>query len=331
MKKIFIALSVFFLLALCAGCNKKTSSETKPIIMCSTFPVYDWTRNILGDSDSFELKLLNSKGTDMHSFQPTVKDLAFLSSSKILFYIGGESEAWIQDALAEKKNKNQQSYSMLKLLGEAAKFESKEGILEGKEPLTVEEQSRSYTSGSEAGGKECKTETEYDEHVWLSLKNAEKLCAAICDILSLSDSDNTISYKKNFEDYRKKLVSLDIEFNFSCYGKTVLVADRFPFRYLFDDYNINYFAAFPGCSAETEASFQTVINLSNVLNEYNLRTVYVLENSGTKMAHQIIQTSGFPAEVQVLDSIQNISSENIANGETYLNLMEKNLKVLKDN
>ena len=318
---------MFLFLLPFSSCSKKNLESSKPVVLCTTFSVYDWCRNILAGTENFELQLLNSKGSDMHSFQPSVQDMARLSSADFLFYIGGESEKWIEDVVAEKKNKNQFLISLLELLGEDRKLESSEGIMEKEEPLTEAEQSRSYAPSSEESEK-----PEYDEHVWLSLKNAVSYCIIFCGIFSEADRENSATYFENFTVYGKQIDTLYCKFRDAFNENTILLfADRFPFRYFTDDYKVKYYAAFPGCSAETEASFSTVINLADIVRENKLDTVYVLENSKGKMAERIIDTAGTDTCVKVLDSIQSVSLSDIDSGKTYLSIMQKNFETIFGN
>ncbi|MCQ2572495.1 MAG: metal ABC transporter substrate-binding protein [Treponema sp.] len=309
-RKIFAVIAAAFLIFALSGCNRKNGGNKKPVVLCSTFPLYDWARNILNGSDFFDLQLLNTKGTDMHSFQPSVSDMARISSADFLFYVGGESEEWIKDALSERKNQNQISLSFIDCLGQELMFESSEGIL-GE----VEEEEEIPA---------------YDEHIWLSLKKADKCAAFMAITFSASDEENAELYAKNYSAYNGELLKLDDEFK-SVFGNesVLLFADRFPFLYFADDYNLTTYAAFPGCSAETEASFRTVIGLADKVKENNLQTIFVLENSSSKMADQIIKTAGTETKIKVLNSLQGISMNDIKNGATYIGLMEENLEVLR--
>ena len=177
-------------------------------------------------------------------------------------------------------------------------------------------------------------EDEYDEHIWLSLKNAETASSAICDALCEADPDNSELYKANLETYLKKLSSLDEKYTESISkmkNKTLIFGDRFPFRYLVDDYGLEYFAAFKGCSSETDASFKTITYLAGKLDELDASSVLVLEGSNRRIAEAIIQnTKGRNQKILTLDSMQSVSAEDIKNGATYLGIMEDDLKVIEE-
>lgn len=299
----------------CNKSKKNSSASSKKIsIVCTMFPQYDWCRKILGTGNSnpnvssgdFELTLLMNKGADLHNYQPTVSDLVKIQSADILIYVGGESDDWIRDALKSAK-KEINAVSLIETLGEKAKFEE-------------------MASSFFVPDDEKDDEIEYDEHVWLSVRNAEffvrKICSVICDIAGNKDF-----YWTNAENYIEELRKLDRDFS-SVSESVILVADRFPFRYLVDDYDIKYFAAFPGCSAESEASFQTIVFLAEKVKEYNLPVVYTLENSDEKIAKSVIQTSGVDAKIKRLNSLQSITEKDIANGASYISLMLSNLYAL---
>nr|MCR5641338.1 metal ABC transporter substrate-binding protein [Lachnospiraceae bacterium] len=173
-------------------------------------------------------------------------------------------------------------------------------------------------------------EVEYDEHVWLSLKSATTLVRAINDAMCQVDADNADTYKANATAYTEKLAALDAEYA-ACVKDakydTVLFGDRFPFRYLIDDYNLNYYAAFVGCSAETEASFETIAFLSEKVDELDLPAILVIETSDQKIAKTIQSNlTSAKADILVMDSIQ---STKLGETSSYLDIMTQNLEVLK--
>ena len=332
MKKFKRVFAVFFCLLLAAGilggCGKAASSaasvpsasqsDEKPLkIVTTIFPEYDWVREILGDkADNAELTMLLDNGVDLHSYQPTADDIIKISDCDLFIYVGGESDGWVEDALKEATNKDMQVINLLDVLGEQVKEEE---VVEGME--------------AEEEEAEDEDEPEYDEHVWLSLKNAETLCNAITDALETIDPANKDAYAANAAAYLEKLAALDGEYQTvvdNAARKTVLFGDRFPFRYLVDDYGLNYYAAFVGCSAETEASFETVSFLSGKVDELGLPCVLTIEGAQHKIAETIVQnTAEKNQSILTLDSMQSTTSTDVANGTTYLSVMESNLDVLK--
>ena len=333
MKKLKRIFAVFFCLLLAAGilggCGKAASSSApapsalqsgnKPLkIVTTIFPEYDWVREILGDkADRAEVTMLLDNGVDLHSYQPTADDIIKISDCDLFLYVGGESDGWVEDALKEATNQNMKVINLLDVLGEQVKEEE---VVEGMEGEEEEE------ADEEEG-------PEYDEHVWLSVKNAGTLCNAITDALEEIDPANKDAYATNAASYLEKLAALDGEYQTvvdNAARKTVLFGDRFPFRYLVDDYGLSYYAAFAGCSAETEASFETISFIAGKVDELRLPCVLTIEGAQHKIAETIVQnTAEKNQSILTLDSMQSTTSTDVANGTTYLSVMESNLDVLK--
>ena len=298
-----------------AKAKKSDKTNNKLKVVATIFPEYDWTREILGDKASnVELTLLLANGVDLHSYQPSIQDIAKVSTADIFIYVGGESDAWVKDALKNAKNKNMKVINLLETLGDKVKAE------EVKEGMQAEE--------------EDEEEVEYDEHVWLSLKNAKILSAEIASALCEKDPANASAYKANLAVYTDRLDTLDAKYAATVKAgskNTILFGDRFPFRYLTDDYGLDYYAAFVGCSAETEASFETVIFLSKKIDELGLNSVLKIESGDGKIATTIIQnTKKKKAKILTMDSIQSTTAKQAAAGTTYLKIMEDNLSVLTE-
>ncbi len=303
-----------------SNATDNSTQDTTFSIVCTIFPEYDWARQIMGDlADNAELTLLIGTGVDLHSFQPTVDDILTISTCDIFIYVGGESDEWAEDALEEATNENMVVINLLEVLGDGAKEEE---VVEGMEAEEEEEED-----------DEDEEEIEYDEHVWLSLKNAQIFCDAIAEALALVDADNSAIYEANNEAYKSELNSLDEEYATACAAadkSTILFGDRFPFRYLVDDYSLSYYAAFVGCSAETEASFETIVFLAQKVDELGLSVVLTIENSDQKIASTIVEnTTSQDATILTMDSMQAVTYEDIEAGVTYLSIAEENLAVLK--
>lgn len=310
---------LFLILVMCivtSGCNNQPESNGKINVVATIFPQYDWTREIVKGSENIDLSILLDKGVDMHSFQPTVDDLVKIKEADVLLYIGGESDTWIQEAIAENTNKNMIAVNLLEALGDDAKIE---------EPVNGEE--HNHQDGEE------EHQEEFDEHIWTSIKNAQKLSYVICDSISKADSKNKKLYETNTESYVKKLKAYDNKYKAlveNSKNNTLLFADRFPFRYLFEDYNLKNYSAFKGCAAETESSFETMTRLINNINDENLSYVMVTESSDKKMAETIVaNTKTKDQKIYVLDSMQSINKQDIDKGATYLSIVQSNFKVLK--
>ena len=301
-----------------AEAGTKDTSDKKLKIVTTIFPEYDWTRAVLGEREAdVELTMLLDNGTDLHSFQPAVKDIMKVSGCDLLIYVGGESDEWIGDALKSAQNKDMKTINLMEVLADSIKEEETvEGMQENEH------------------GHEHEDEKEYDEHVWTSLRNASAVCDAIAETLEEMDPENKDVYASNVAAYQQKLSNLDTEYQNtvdSARQNTLLFADRFAFRYLVDDYGLNYYAAFSGCSAESEASFKTVTFLAGKLDELGLKTVLTIEKSDDRIAQTVIEnTETKDQKILELNSMQSITSDEIADGVTYLSVMEDNLDVLKE-
>lgn len=395
---IFLLCLVCSFFALSCSKNEKTAAKDdgKITVITTIFPAYDWCKNIA--SDNVNLELLITDGSDLHNFQPTVKDIVRISECDVFVYVGGQSDLWVADVLKNAKNKNLRVINLMESLGDSLKVEELvEGMeahehdhdhdseQQGQTSLHAEnhEHEHEHEHDSEQGGQtslhdsakltelkstgttssdkdvasnnteEHKLVLGYslndsakltniqstggtlniDEHIWLSLHNAKVLCGTIANVLCSVDSDNAQKYKQNLNDYLVKIDALNDEYKSTVENaklNTVLFADRFPFRYLIDDYRINYFAAFAGCSAETEASFKTIQFLSSKLDEFNLPCVLVLENSDKKLAKTIIENSSLKNQtILQMNSMQSVGIDKINAGLSYLEIMKENLQVLQ--
>ena len=297
--------------------NPDTNSGDKISIVTTIFPEYDWVKNILGDNaENAELTLLLDNGVDLHSYQPTAEDILKISGCDMFVYVGGESDEWVEDVLESAENKDMEVIDLLEVVGDELKEE------EVKEGMQAEEE-------HEEEHEEGEEETEYDEHVWLSVKNAKVICEKIADELGALDPKNAESYKSNYEAYAQKLDALDKDFTElaeNTQNKTLVFGDRFPFRYFVDDYGFDYYAAFVGCSAETEASFETVVFLARKMDELSSDTIYTIENSDRKIAQAVINSSqNKERSIAVLDSMQSAGED-----QDYISIMRSNYEVLKN-
>ena len=331
--------------------NKTADANKKLSVVCTIFPEYDWIRELVGDKkDNYEITYLLDKGVDLHSYQPTAEDIAKIANCDLFVYVGGESDGWVKDALKESKNDKMQVVNLLETLGTNVKEEEVvEGMQEedehdhdhGKKEDTDHEdadhehehkEDADHDHDHEEDGHHH-DEVEYDEHVWLSLRNATSLVNELAVRLQTIDPENKDYYAGTAASYTAKLGDLDSRYLAAvkkAKNKTVLFGDRFPFRYLVDDYGLKYYAAFVGCSAETEASFETVAFLAKKADELKLNNVLVIENSDQKIAKKIIETTNAKDQKIVeMNSMQSVTADQIADGATYLGIMEANLKALE--
>lgn len=313
-------------LSACGQNNSSTNTQAKDNndkqikVVTTIFPEYDWVKEIAGDEVSnMDLTMLLDNGVDLHSYQPTADDIMKISDCDLFIYVGGESDAWVEDALKEAVNKDMKVINLLDVLGSSVKEEE---VVEGMEAEEEEEEDR------------AEEEPEYDEHVWLSLRNAKVLCKAIADDLAEIDTENADAYQENEKAYADKLDELDKKYQETVDAasqKTVLFGDRFPFRYMVDDYGLSYYAAFVGCSAETEASFETITFLAGKTDELGLKNIMTIEKSDQKIAKTIIENTKEKNQgILTLDSMQSTTSDDVKKGATYFSIMESNLNVLQE-
>lgn len=347
-KYIGIGLSILVAIMMVLGCAKKESTgsseaesgssvtesssvaeskseETKKLSIVTTiFPAYDWVKQVVGDNKNVEISFLIDKGVDLHSYQASAADIAKITDSDLFVYVGGESDDWAEDII--KENPNLKYINMVDSIGEAALAEELVEGMQDEEEHDNESEEHANEEGEHEEGEE-----EIDEHVWLSIKNAETIVSAIEAKLAEIDPDNKAEYEKNANDYLAKLDELDKEYKdtlSSIQNKTIIVGDRFPFRYLVNEYGIKYYAAFKGCDAGSEASFETVKFLANKMDELNMTDIFIIDGSKGDLAKTIVDnTKDKNAKVLVLDSMQSTKSSDNA---SYLDIMKKNLEVLKE-
>ncbi len=326
-------------LSSCAKVGKKASADSKSLSIVTTiFPEYDWVRNILGDNPAqAEVTMLLDNGVDLHSYQPTAQDILKISTCDLFIYVGGESDEWVDGVLNQATNKDMIVINLLDVLGEDVKEEE---VVEGMQAEEHDhdhdhDEKDDHDEGEDHDHEhEHEEEVEYDEHVWLSLRNASTLVNKFTESISKIDAANAETYKKNAAAYVEKLKSLDEEFKTTVSQasvKTVLFGDRFPFRYLVDDYGLSYYAAFVGCSAESEASFETITFLSQKVDECGLPVVLTIEGKDHRIAETIVSnTKSKDQKILSMDSMQSTTAADVKNGASYLSAMEKNLSVLKE-
>lgn len=300
--KRLIAILLCLCLMLC-GCTaqpEKPHDETKLQIVCTSFPAYDFAREIAGDRA--ELTLLIKPGSEVHSYEPTPKDMIRIQESDLFICNGGESEQWAETLITPELN----TIYMMDCVD------------------TVEESADGIYNAEDG-------EPELDEHVWTSPLNAIKISEEICNALCKLDTDNAEAYKTNFAAYKAQLMALDREFRqvIKNSGKHTLVfADRFPMRYFALEYGLDCYAAFPGCSSETEPSAKTVAYLIDRVREDKIPAVLYMEFSNQKMADVICEDTG--CKKLPFYSAHSVSAEQFKQGVSYLDLMRINLNSLKE-
>ncbi|MDD5941508.1 metal ABC transporter substrate-binding protein [Fibrobacter sp.] len=363
----FVLAAALTFVACSAESNEKAPAQKKVSIVATIYPQYDWLKNILGDRlDAVNLKLLIKNGTDLHSYKPSAQDIAAIASADMVVYVGGESDEWIEKALKATPKEGRVQVNLMEALGDRVKEEEVVEGMQAEEEHHHEHGDPSASSGTEDPHEHAEAhegqdhhehaeehehehhehaeahedehhhheEAENDEHIWLSLKNAELLVMNLADALSKVDTAHATEYHMNAALYIAKISALDAQYRAatdSAHFKTILFGDRFPFRYLVDDYGIKYFAAFVGCSAESEASFETVAFLAGKMDSLALPAIFTIDGSNGKIARAILDASKKSKETPVLtlNSMQSVTDAQMQSGVDYLSIMQSNLEVLK--
>ena len=314
MKIKFLALSLSLLLL--GGCAPAPASEAPAsglTVVCAAFPEYSWVRAIVGDAPGIDIQLLIQNGVDTHNYQPSVQDIVAAANCDLLVYNGGPSEAWLADTAAQYRG-GKETVCLMDLLRDRLLMEDNGSVLQ-----------------AERGSADS---LEIDEHVWLSLKNAEVCIPALRAALSALDPGGAERCAENAARYQAALEELDRAYQTAVADaetRELVFADRFPFLYLLNDYGVAHTAAFPGCSAESEASFHTLVELTDKLNTLRLPAVLVMEGSNDALAKAVVAGSDDPDRgILVLNSMQSVTKKELASGADYLSIMRENLAVLEE-
>lgn len=311
--KIWISMIVITMVMTLFGCEKKETetlenSDEKLSVITTLFPYYDFVKQIAGDK--VNVSMIVPAGMDTHSFEPTPADMITIQKADVFIYNGGDMESWVSQVLDASENKEQVTDVMM----DHVKIVVEETV----EGMELEEE------GEEG-------EVEYDEHIWTSPVNAQKIVAEICTVLSKADPENANVYQKNTDAYIVQLKDLDKEFKDVINNsdrKTIIFGDKFPLRYFAEEYGLTYYAAFPGCSTETEPSPDTVAFLIDKAKEEKVPVIYYLELSSQKIADTICEGAG--GKKLLFHSCHNVSKDDFNSGVTYLELMKQNVRNLKE-
>lgn len=321
--------------------EKDENKDDEISVVTNIYPSYDWVKEIAKDTN-VTVKNLTDKGINLHNFEPSAEDITSIKNANLFVYVGGESDEWAPDAIKESPNVT--AINMMEILKDNIKPEE---VVEGMEDEDHDhdhdedehdededehddEDDHDEDEHDEHHHHHHHDEVEMDEHVWLSLKNAKLVCNTICENLKKLSPKYADKFDENLKAYVEKLDALDKKYSEELSNQkfdTVLFGDRFPFRYLVDDYNLKYYAAFVGCSQESEASFETIVFLANKVDELGLNSIFTLSDSDHKIAETIKEnTKTKTQEIRVLNSLESVSS---SDNTSYLEIMEENLDTLK--
>ncbi len=321
-----ITLSALTAVSFFSGCGnideednpvEETKSEPGKLSVVTTiFPQYDFAKQIGGDKADFTMLL--GPGEEAHTYEPTPQDIIEIQNADIFICVGGESESWVDDILSSFDTSGMEIINMMSLVDVV-----EEEIVEG-----MEEEEEDGADEEETGDGD--EETEYDEHVWTSIDNAQIISQAIADAFCEKDEANSSFYRVNCEKYLSELSDLKKSFNSavnSMENKTIVFGDRFPLRYFADEFGLDYYAAFPGCAEQSEPSAGTVAFLIEKVREEEIPVVFYLELSNGKIAETIAESTG--AKTMRFNSCHNVTMEQFLDGVTYIDLMRENVSALE--
>ncbi len=311
MKKLLAALAALVVVSLSfagAAFAQDTTAE-KFSVVATNFPAYDFARQVVGDSAT--VTMLLPPGAESHTYEPTPQDILKIQNAGLFLYVGGESDTWVDGILSS--------------------FDHKAPAVRMIDCVTAVEEVTAPGMQAEEEQEAGSTEIEYDEHVWTAPKNAIRIEQAIAKELAALDPANASAYQANSEAYTQELEALDqqfMDFFAGVSNKTLIVGDRFPLRYFADEYGLTYYAAFPGCSTETEPSAATFAFLIDKVKSVGASTVFYIEFSNHLVADSIAEQTG--AKTALFHSCHNVSQADLDQGVTYLSLMAQNLETLRE-
>ena len=314
---------ILALLLLLSACGQSTEEDTDPdqlTVVATVFPAYDFARAVGGDLA--DVQLLLPPGTESHSYEPTPADILAVQDCDLFIYLGGESDTWVETILesVELRGQTLRMVDCVPLLEE----ETVEGMESYEEGHDHDHDHEEAPGLGEVVG--------YDEHVWTSPKNAARITRAVGDKLAELDPANADTYAANSADYAAQIEDLDREFADFFAGvedRTMVFGDRFPLRYFAEEFGIDYYAAFPGCSTQTEPSAATIAFLTDKVREEHIPTVWYIEFSNHLVADSIAESAG--VKTAMFHTCHNVSADDLAAGATYVSLMEQNLETLREN
>lgn len=311
-KLLAVLTAVAIPLSLCACSSESSyfeSDGSKLKIISTVFPPYDLAKHIAGNNA--EIKILLPPGSEAHTYEPTAKEIIAIQNCDIFLYIGGENEQWADKLI------NSNDTGKVKVVK----------LIDSVHTLSEEDEDEHE---DEHEHHDHDHEHETDEHIWTSPKNARLMLSAVYNAICEVDHENSKIYTENKDAYDEQLAELDDEYQKAvdnATNKTIVLADKFPFRYLAHEYGLDCYAAFSSCSDESEPSVSTMIKLTKKIKENNIPVVYYLEFSSTKIANTLCDETD--ATKLMLHSCHNVSKQDIENNISYVDLMKQNLENLK--
>ena len=306
--------------------SSKTENEKQIKIVTSIFPSYDWIKEISKGTD-INVSYLTDSGVSLHNYEPSPEDIKKIISSDFFVYLGSHSDKWAEKIVEENPN-----LKAIKLIDIVEENLLEEEIKEGMEDHDHDDDDHDHDDHDHDEHDHSHHHHHEDEHIWLSIKNAKIICRVLAEKLSNIDNKNKDLYEKNLSNYLIKLDELDNEYKnelAKAKNKTLVFADRFPFRYLTEDYNLDYYAAFTGCSADAEASFDTLVFLVEKIKELDLKYVFNLTDSDGKIAKTVIENSKKDLKILKVNSMESINKAE-SEKTSYIDIMKENLNSIKE-
>lgn len=322
-----------------ASLIKRENLGKKYSIVSTSFPGYDFARAVVGNNTDVSVKMLLKPGAESHSYEPTPQDITAIKNSNLFLYVGGDSDEWVKKVISEidpKKTKVMKLVDLVKTKNEE--------VIEGMQDEDHDhdhdhahdhdhdhDDDHDHDHDHKGHDHEHEEEAEVDEHVWTSLKNAKEITEKILKAVASFDHGDEKKLSENAKKYTEKISEIDTKIATmvkEAKRKEIIVGDRFPLRYFVDEYGLKYYAAFPGCSEQTEANVKTVSFLVKKIKEDKIPVVFKIELSNGLIAETLSKETG--AKVMEIQSAHNISEKDFEAGVTYVDLMERNFEVLKE-
>lgn len=317
MKKTICIILITILIVPLVSCTKIDTADNGLNIVCTIFPYYDICAEVMGTRNN--ITLLNNSGTDLHNYEPTLRDIKYISECDVFIYGGGMSDSWVENTIKASQNEDM---VVIRLMDHLCTYteEFKEGMQnDSHDHSNEDEHDHEHDHGDVH---------EIDEHVWLSLDNAKTIAEVICETVSEIDTDNAEKYENNQKSFSDKIDELDNLYSelLSHADKPLVFADRFPFRYFTESYDLTYFAAFPGCSTESFASFNTIAFLIKTVDDCDIDYILTIDTPDSTFAQTIANETG--SKILTLNSCQSVTQSDIDNGTTYIGIMKNNYEIL---
>ena len=319
------------------GVKQEEPDDGKLKIVTTIFPQYDFVRAIAGGTGAVNVRMLLSPGEEVHSYEPTPLDIKEIQNCDLFIYVGAENDVWVDRILENMGDKRPETLRLVDLTETVAE-ESVEGMMEEKghdhEESREEEADHDHEAGHEhshSGDSSHEEHEEADEHVWTSPVKAAEITEAIAQKMAELDPANADDYLANAQDYEAKILDLDAQFRQiaeNAERKILVFGDRFPIRYFAEGYGLDYFAAFSGCSSESEPSASTLAFLIDKVREEQIPVVFSIEFSNGNIARAICESTG--AVQRTYNSCHNVTKEQMENGATYVSLMSENLETIRE-